>query len=219
MTPGPSLAEQARTVLAGSSVATLVTRGCPGARALAPVRVEDGRDGNPSLWLEEDSPAVRQLGDRRVVSLLLPAPAPFRFLELTGLLRTSPVACPGHLAYRLSLLSVRFAGRTSASVRVADFVAARPDPLRDHAQAVLQHLERAHAGELLACLHAHGLHDAVAVVPRGLDRYGVSLSALCRDGVRSLRLEFPNGPVDRLEDVALGLRVQLTCRCRRDARS
>jgi hypothetical protein len=84
----------------------------------------------------------------------------------------------GHLAYRLSLLSVRFAGRTSASVRVAEFVAARPDPLRDHAQAVLQHLERAHAGELLACLHAHGLHDALAVVPRGLDRYGVS-SAPC----------------------------------------
>jgi hypothetical protein len=47
-----------------------------------------------------------------------------------------------------------------------------------------------------------------------VDRYGITMGALCRDGVRSLRLEFPGGPVDSLDEVSPGLRGPLTCRCR-----
>jgi hypothetical protein len=216
---GPSPAERARTALAGTSVASLITHGCPGARTLTVVSVQDGPRGNPVLWLDRDSPVVRLLGTRRVVSLRVPAPVPHRWLELTGPLESARIARPGRRAYRLSVLSARFVGATTVSVPVGDFADAEPDPLAGAAAAVLQHLGQAHADELLACLRSHGLRDVLAVVPDALDRYGISLVALCADGVRTLRLDFPNGPVDRLEDVAPGLRAPLTCRCSEDDRA
>lgn len=209
----PSPAERVRTVLAGTTVAVLLTRGCPATRRMTSVSVRVGPDGHPDMWLNEGSPVLPLLGGGRVVSLVLPAFAPFRRLEISGPLVHRRADCAGRRGYRMSPLSVRLVGRTSLSIPLPDFTAAEPDPLSCAADSALRHLEHAHSRELLACVHAHGFHDAVAVVPQYLDRYGITFAALGRDGVRSLRLSFPNGPVDRLEDVGLGLRVQLTCRC------
>jgi hypothetical protein len=79
-------------------------------------------------------------------------------------------------------------------------------------------LELAHASDLLACVLAHG-HDAVAVVPRALDRYGIVLAAIFPDGVHQLRLNFPGGPVDALDGITTGFRLPLRCRCRAEDRS
>ena len=78
---------------------------------------------------------------------------------------------------------------------------------------MLHHLETAHSADLLACTRAQGHDDVHAAVPRAIDRYGVELAALRSDGVRLLRLDFPDGPVDRLDRLTTGLRYLLTCRC------
>jgi hypothetical protein len=211
----PSLAERARTVLDGVSAGTLVTAGCRGSRTVTVVSVRVEDEGDTDLWLEDDSPIARLLGDGRVVSLLLPAFATFRSLQLTGPVTQRRCERPGLRRYRMSPLSVRLFGPTSLAIPVREFAAARPDPLSPAAATLMRHLEQAHACELLACVHAHGHHDALAAVPQELDRYGITVGALCLDGVRSIRLPFPDGPVTRLEELRPALRVPLTCRCHR----
>ena len=51
------------------------------------------------------------------------------------------------------------------------------------------------------------------VIPRSLDRYGLELLVLAQDGIATVRLSFPDGPVSSLDDVPLSLRTALTCRC------
>ncbi len=99
------------------------------------------------------------------------------------------------------------------TVPLNEFKAAEPDPLWRQAPQALEHLGEAHAPELLACVRAHGLPEAEAVVPRALDRYGLELAVICAAGIRTVRLPFPGGPVDSLQEVTEGLRVLLTCRC------
>jgi Protein of unknown function (DUF2470) len=102
---------------------------------------------------------------------------------------------------------------TSVAVPLGEFKAADPDPLWRHAPQALSHLAEAHADELLACVRAHGLPETEAVVPRSLDRYGLELAAIGADGIRTVRLPFPGGPLRSLQEVTDGLRVLLTCRC------
>jgi hypothetical protein len=212
----PSPAELARTALADASAATLVTAGCPTPGTLTVVPIEDQPDGRPLVWLERSSPTVRLLVSCPVVTLSLPAPAPYRALDLVGPLTPCRSRTDGARSYRLSLLSARLVASCGQPVPipVGEFEAAEPDPLRSCAAEALQHLEAWHAEELLACVRAHGGDDVLAVVPRVLDRYGIELAALGPDGVRRVRLEFPGGPVDHLDQVTTDLRILLTCRCR-----
>ena len=209
----PSLAELARTALADASAATLVTTGCPTPGTLTVVPVEDQPDGRPLIRLERSSPAVRLLASCPVATLSLPAPAPYRALDLVGPLNPCRPGRDGTRTYRLSLLSARLVGTTAVPVPLSEFHAAAPDPLRGQASAALSHLEEWHAEELLACVRAHGCEEVQAVVPRALDRYGIELAVLCPDAVRRVRLDFPGGPVDNLDQVTTDLRILLTCRC------
>ena len=68
--------------------------------------------------------------------------------------------------------------------------------------------------ELVRCVRAHGMTRAEWVIPRGLDRYGLELLVLTGDGIASVRLSFPDGPVTSLQDVPASIRTALTCRCR-----
>lgn len=208
----PSLAEQARTALAVAIAATLKTSGCRVPRTLTLVSIQDQPDGRPLVHLDGASPTVRLLATVPVATVSIAAPAPFRALDLTGPFQHIRSDRDGCRAYRLSLLSARFIGSTSIPVSLGAFHAAEPDPLRLLAPAALNHLEAAHADELLACVRAHG-YLADVVVPRGLDRYGVELALISAQGVRLVRLPFPGGPVENLEQVAAGLRLLLTCRC------
>ncbi len=209
---GPSLAELARTALAGATVATLATRGCRAPRTLTVVSIQDQPDGRPVVRVDDGSPAVQLLASCPVATVSVAGPAPYRALDLTGAFQ--PVRAPreGARAYRLSLLSARLTGSAPVPIPLGAFRAAEADPLLPHAPAALHHLEQSHTDELLACVRAHG-HDAQTVVPRALDRYGIELTAISAYGVGVVRLAFPGGPVDRLEQVATGLRLLLTCRC------
>jgi hypothetical protein len=179
------------------------------------VKVSDQPDGQPVVELEPESSMVRLLGWWPVVTVCVPGPAPYRALHLTGTARSHEPLDQRLRAYRLSLLSTRLVSRASVTVPLREFRTAEPDPLWRQAPAALQHLGEAHAPELLACIRAHGVPEAEAVVPRALDRYGLEVAVIRQDGIGSVRLPFPGGPVCSLQEVTDGLRVLLTCRCGR----
>jgi hypothetical protein len=211
----PTLPERARTALAQAKAGTLITKGCPPrSGTLTIVAVEDQPDGRVLIHLESSSPTVRELVACPVATLSVAGPAPFRRLDLTGPLNACRPARRGQRTYRLSTLSGRLVGTTSLPLALGDFHAARPDPLAGLAVALLDHLANAHAPELLACIRAHGHLDAEAVVPRALDRYGLEIAILGPAGVQRVRLPFPGGPIDTLEQVPPGLLAPLNCRCR-----
>lgn len=212
MAEAPTLAELARTVLATARVATLTAGRCPVTRTATLTTVEALPDGRPLVRLCAGSPVVALLASSPVATISVAAPTPFRTLALSGRLLPHRRR-PGDAPYAMTLLAARLTGTRSRSIAVDDFRAAAPDPLHHCAQAILAHLETAHAGELLGCLRAHGQTDAIAVVPRVLDRYGLVVAILTADGVRLSRLRFPGGPVSDLTGVTLGLRAALSCRC------
>jgi hypothetical protein len=182
-------------------------------QSLTIVKVTDQPDGQPVVELEPSSSIVRLLAWWPVVTVCVPGPGPFKALHLTGTAKIQESLDERWRAYRLALLSTRLVSSTSVTVPLREFKAAEPDPLWRHAPQALEHLGEAHAPELLACVRAHGRPEAEAVVPRALDCYGLELSAIDADGIRTVRLPFPGGPVRSLEEVTDGLRVLLTCRC------
>jgi hypothetical protein len=216
--PGPSLPERARTALARAATASVSDlRVCAPAAGQVPVRAT--RDGNPLLMPAAGSLLAAWLAaGPDTVRVALPAGPPFSALRLTGTAR--PVAVPaagpddaGLTACAVTIDAVEFTGATSARVALAEYRAAQPDPLYRVAPGVLHHLEHGHMRELVRCVRAHGMTRAEWVIPRGLDRYGLELLVLTGDGIASVRLSFPDGPVAHLDDVPVSLRAALTCRC------
>ncbi len=218
--PGPSLPERARTVLARAASATVsvVSVSSPGPATAAgpagPVPCRAARDGSPVLLPAAGSPLAQWLAESRgPVRVSLPAGAPFSVLRLTGAARLVQAGDTGITACLLTVASIEFTGASSALVPVEDYRAAAPDPLWRVAPGVLQHLEHSHMQDLIRCVQAHGMTRAEWVIPRGLDRYGLELLVFTRDGIASVRLSFPSGPVASLDDVPVSLRAALTCRC------
>jgi hypothetical protein len=235
--PGPSLPERARTALARATTAAVHAKppGGPAdgpasatarnAAAAGPVPVRAAWDGSPLLLPPDGSPLARLLAGRPpgAVRVSLPAGAPFSALRLTGTVTPVSGACvagvagvtgvTGVSAWLVSLGSVEFTGGGNPRVAVEEYRAAQPDPLWRVAPGILHHLEHGHMSELVRCVRAHGIARAEVVIPRGLDRYGLELLVLTTDGIATVRLSFPDGPVSSLGDVPASVRAALTCRC------
>jgi hypothetical protein len=222
--PGPSLPERARTALAQAATATVSDPAAPsggpaGTPAVAGhVSVRAVRDGRPLLRPPAGSPLARWLAGRPdAVRLSLPAVAPFSTLRLTG--TVTPVTAAGvpgdprDPAWLVTPGSVEFTGGGNPRVAVEDFLAARPDPLWPVAPGILHHLEHGHVSELVRCVRAHGMACTEWVVPRCLDRYGLELLVLTSEGIATMRMSFPDGPVGSLDDLPVSLRAALTCHC------
>lgn len=210
----PSWGEVGRTALADARVATLVTGDGPTPNPPTIVRIEPGLEARAQFWLEPLSPTVGTLSRWPVATLVVAAPLPFRTLELTGAVRSGSGDGSACRPFDLMPTSARLVGAQAQAIRLEEFLRAGPDPLRGEAPAVLGHLEVAHAADLLACVRAHGRTGAVAVVPRRLNRYGIDLTVMTANGVQTVWLAFPDGPVDSLLEVGPGLRHLLMCRCR-----
>jgi hypothetical protein len=215
--PGPSLPERARTALARAATATVSDAsllGAPPATRQVPVRAT--RDGNALLLPPAGSLVAAWLAARpQAVRVSLPAGPPFSALRLIGTAVTASAAGgAGVAACTVAIESVEFTGAGQARVPVEEYRAAAPDPLWRVAPGILHHLEHGHMKELVGCVRAHGMARAEWVIPRGLDRYGLELLVLTTDGIASVRLSFPDGPVATLDDVPVSLRTALTCRCR-----
>lgn len=197
----PTLPESARTALARARVGSLVTKGCTlRPSTLTVVAIEDQADGRPVVHLDESSPTVRELGACRVATVSVAGISPFRRLELTGPLLPQRESRPGERSFRLSPLTVRLVGSTSRTVGTAEFQAARPDPFTMLAPTVIEHLAHAHAAEMLAWVRAHGNENAQAILPRSVDRYGIDLAVLDASGVQQMRLGFPGGPIQHVDE-------------------
>ncbi len=214
--PGPSLPELARTVLACSAAATVSETGpALGPGAACQVPVQSGQDGSPLLLAATGSLLERRLaGSLDIVTVTVPASAPFRALRFTGRARLfARDRAAGISACTVDLRSVEFNGANCATVPVDDYRAAAPDPLWRAAPGILRHLEQRHMAELIGCVRAHGMTAADWIIPCGLDRYGLELLVLTTDGAAAARLSFPGGPVTSLQDVPASIRTTLTCRC------
>jgi hypothetical protein len=225
--PGPPLPELARTTMARACAA--IVR-CAGAGGLPPatVPVRASRAGHPILLPQQGSALARQLASGpSVVTVTIPAQAPFAALRLTGMTRPAhhagpvpgPASHPGSApqpgsgAYPVSLRSLEFTGAGLARVELCQYEAAAPDPFRHEELAVLRHLEEAHMAELVSCIQAHGIAAAEYVIPRGLDRFGLEFLVLSPSGLAAVRLAFPDGPVTSLREIPASIRAVLTCRC------
>jgi hypothetical protein len=220
--PGPPLAELARTAMARACAAVV---GCAGPRGLraftVPVRIS--HEGHPILLPRDGSALAQELAaGPAMVTVTVPADAPFCALRLTGMAAPARVAAVGldrdagsreSAAYPVTLQSLEFTGAAPAPVALAQYEAAAPDPFRHHAPAVLRHLERWHMAELVRCVRVNGIAAAECVVPRGLDRFGLELLVFTPDGLAAVRLAFPDGPVTGIDQVPASIRAVLTCRC------
>jgi hypothetical protein len=204
--PGPPLPELARTTMARAFAATVCF---DGAVTTVPVRAD--RAGRPVLLPGDESALARELAAMpSVVTVTVPANAPFSSLRITGL---AHAAAPG--AYPVTPHSMGFAGPNPAPVAAADYGAAAPDPFWREAPAILRHLDACHESELIACVRSHGLTSAECIVPRGLDRFGLELLVFTDAGLVSARLAYPDGPVNSLREIPVSIRTVLTCRCGR----
>jgi len=193
----PTWAELARTAVAGAGVGTLMARDHRRADAVPTlVRLEEQDGGVPLVVLDAANPAVERLLRCPVATLVVPGTEEFPTVQLVGTFR--PVRCErgDRRIFRPTLLFVCLGGVRRQPVPVDAFRAAEPDPLAAVAVERLRHLEEEHADDLRVQVLSLG-HDADHVVPRSLDRYGLSVTVLASDGVRSLRLPLPACSADR----------------------
>lgn len=120
-----SWAEQARTALALTTVATLLTRSCRSEPTMTVVRVVDQEDGRPLVRLDPESPTARLLGASPVAMIAAPGPTPDWSLHLTG--RFERVRTPGARGtFRPALHSVRLVGPAAIPIPVPEFQRAVP---------------------------------------------------------------------------------------------
>lgn len=210
----PSWSEQARTDLDIAGVATLLTRSPLTPCTMTIVAIETQLSGSPRIWVEASARPTATLAESPLATLVVPAAAPFRCLNLVGRLFPRAQDSSGCQPYDMTIDRAELMGTTtSVVIPINALMKAKPDPIRHDASVILQHLQGAHEAELLACARAHGISDITAVVPRRLDRYGFELVCLSATGVTRLRLPFPNGPIERIADLGSGLQPQMNCRC------
>src|ERR1700712_4464135 len=178
-----TLAEMAREALAEANVATVLSESGMNATEVT-VKVTADRYGRPILHVAPESPLIESIELGPVVTVTVAAAAPFEALSLRGpALRVK--ACntdERRVMYRVALLGVSFVRPRKAPVKLAAFPAATPDLLWGQGEAMLEHLSSRHAGDLEACVRAHGMPEAKAVVARSLDRRGIDLAVLTEDG-------------------------------------
>lgn len=208
----PTAAEQARTAVALARVGTLTTYGRrTGTQPRTTTVSVQGDGADLLLRLRADCPATADLLCRPLATVQVGPPGYDPVLLRGGAERLPGRDALGRLAFRVAPCAVRV-GAAPDPVPVEDYRAAAPDPLREAAQPLLAHL-RGHADDLAACLRAGGHRTAQWVEPRALDRHGLTVVALCSDGVQILRLDFPR-PVADLDELDPGMRALLHCRCR-----
>lgn len=232
MTPGPggrtgsrtepSAAEVARTVLALWPSATLLLARRPDGFGSFTVDLEEGGLGRPVLVVDAGTPVDGLLRGSPIGTLALPpalpstGPVPWSTLRVTARFTPARTATDdGRRRYRSALVAVCLGGARRVPVELSELADAAQDPLRHSAARIVDHLAAAHRDDLRACLRAQG-REVMAVVPRAVDRYGLTLACLDADGVGTVRLAFPGAPP--ADDAALGAGWALPLRCACDGR-
>lgn len=95
--------------------------------------------------------------------------------------------------WRLDVHAVRYIGGYGRMswVKVDDWQRAEPDPLRADSAAILEHMNQDHADALpLYCRAFARTADVLDVRMTSIDRLGFEMSAVTRQGTRTLRVAF-----------------------------
>jgi heme iron utilization protein len=222
--PRRSAAEEARTLLAGTSVASLATLsdGAPWASLVQTGVLEDG---GVVLCVSTLAEHGRNLLEDPRASVLVAAPEAGDDALARGRVTLAGIAhrpegaardaaraaycarvpyAEGYVDFGdfslwvLEVERVRWVGGYGrmASAEAADYAAARPDPVAPHAARAVAHLNEDHADALLAMVRALGGHpDATAATCMAADRLGLDLEAATPRGRAITRVGFA-APID-----------------------
>jgi putative heme iron utilization protein len=95
--------------------------------------------------------------------------------------------------WRLELVDIYWVGGFGAMdwLRVADYAAARPDPLAGAAPDILEHMNQDHGDALLTFARVLGGEEADEARMVGVDRLGFKLRLRSSSGLRGCRIAFP----------------------------
>ncbi len=192
-------AVRARTSVDRARVGQLTTYGRhPSSSRTTSVGLAARGDGAVELHLSPAAHAVAQLLARPLATLRVAPPWCEPVVLHGGVRRLPGLTGRGELVFRLEVAVVRV-GSPPVVVEEPVYAAARPDPLRCDAPAVLAHLNEGHADALSACLRACGREAAFAEATR-LDAGGLTVVAVGPDGADTVRLRFPS-PVAALDEL------------------
>jgi hypothetical protein len=206
-------AVRARTSLDRARVGELTTYARhPSGSCTTSVGLQARPDGSVDVHLSTGARAVAQLLARPLATLQVAPPWCDPVLLHGGARRLPGLTDQGELVFRLEVAAVRV-GSPPALVDLSAWSAARPDPLRCDAPAVLTHLDEGHADALAACLRARG-HDVAFAQATRLDAGGLTVVAVGPDGADTVRLRFPS-PIAALDELppSLALLLQPGCTC------
>ena len=95
--------------------------------------------------------------------------------------------------WKLAVESVRYIGGYGRMSWVSreEWRASRPDPMAEHAQAIIDHMNADHAAALLDCCRRFSRAvDATAARMTSVDRYGFEMAVTTGKGPRPVRLAF-----------------------------
>jgi len=95
--------------------------------------------------------------------------------------------------WRLDVTDVYVVGGFAAMdwVTGEGYAAARPDPLADEAEGILEHMNRDHAGALLALARAHTDAAAEDATMLSVDRLGFRVRVRSGERLQAARISFP----------------------------
>jgi hypothetical protein len=95
--------------------------------------------------------------------------------------------------WRLAVLDVYFVGGFAAMdwLQTTDYAAARPDPLADAAEGIIEHMNRDHADALLVYARALAGEPADEATMLGVDRLGFRLRLRTGERWHGARIAFP----------------------------
>lgn len=105
--------------------------------------------------------------------------------------------------YRLDPIALRYVGGFGRMswVSAADYLAAEPDPIAPHAEAILAHMNGDHGDAMLAYARAlAGVADASGATMTAVDRYGFDMAVTTPRGPKNARLGF-EAPVRTTDEV------------------
>ena len=201
----PSDAERSRTLVAGVRTAALATLGEGGFPFGSLVSHAVDAQGRPVLLLSDLAEHSRNLSADARASLMATeqgAGDPLALARVTvigrvgevppgerdAVLETYRSAHPGAFyagfadfrLYRLQVSSVRYVGGFGRMswVSAEEYTASEPDPLRPHANGIIEHMNDDHAEALvLYCRVFGGRPDTAAARMVGVDRYGFAMLA------------------------------------------
>ena len=95
--------------------------------------------------------------------------------------------------WRLEVADVYFVGGFAAMdwVTGADYLTARPDPLADAAEGIVEHMNRDHADALLTLARAHADTEAEDATVLSVDRLGLRVRVRSGGRLHGARIAFP----------------------------